>query len=536
MTKILTLLWNLARKKSINHKTTLPAAGRTDSAALDSRLAANLSRIKERFHGSVDVVYREFSIGFDQNNKAVLIYIDGLVNPEISNTTILKPLMLDLVQNERFTTLQKRNLLDFIKNCALPNSRIQEAAVLQEVINGVLSGETALLLDGFSRALLIETKGWEGRGVEEPDTEAVVRGSREGFTENIGVNITLLRRRIKNENLRFESLELGRQTNTSVYIAYVQGIVNEKIVTEVKNRLQRIDIDAILESGYIEQLIEDAPVSIFPTIGNTEKPDLLAAKLLEGRVGILVDGTPFALTVPYLLVEAFQNAEDYYSRPYYATVVRGVRFAALFITVLFPAAYVALQSFHPEMIPTALLISMAGAREGVPFPAYIEVILMGMVFEIMREAGVRMPRPIGQAVSIVGALVLGEAAVRAGFISNPMVIVVSLTGIAGFVISPLADVIAILRISFVFLAASLGFFGLLMGILVLYIHLVKLRSFGIPYLSPLAPGNLEALKDVLIRAPFWLQANRPSLPGFKTSTRLDSGKPSPEKSQRNEET
>ncbi|MHB1654724.1 MAG: spore germination protein [Desulfitobacteriaceae bacterium] len=534
MLKILTQLWN-STKKNILTKNGISESTLLESFDLDSRLEVNLSQIKERFKGSIDVAYREFSLGFDLNKKAGLIYIDGLVNSEITNTTILKPLMSELIQNEELKNMEQGNFFEKIKSCALPNSGVREATALQEVINGILSGETALLLDGFHTALLIiGTRGFEARGVEEPDTEAVVRGPREGFTETIGVNTALLRRKIKNEKLRFDSLNLGRQTKTPVYIAYIEGIVNEKMLTEVKKRLQRIDIDAILESGYIEQLIEDAPTSIFPTIGNTEKPDILAAKLLEGRVGILVDGTPFVLTVPYLLIEGFQSAEDYYSRPYYSTVIRIIRYTAFFISTLFPALYVALQSFHPEMIPTSLLISMAGAREGVPFPAYIEVFGMGLIFEIMREAGVRMPRPIGQSVSIVGSLVLGEAAVRAGFISNPMVIVVALTAIAGFVVTAIADAMALMRLFFLFCASSLGFFGLSMGILFITIHLMKLRSFGIPYLSPVAPMNFEELKDVFIRAPLWTQIFRSRLLRGKNQVRGSSGKPSPNKDQRNE--
>lgn len=536
MLKILTQLRNSTKKKhqppennNKNSKSTL-----AESVGLNSRLEINLSQIKERFKGSVDVAYREFSLGFDLNKKAGLIYIDGLVSPEITNTTILKPLMFELLQNEELKNMEQRNFFEKIKSCALPNSGVREVTALQAVIEGILSGDTALLLDGFQTALLIGTRGWEARGVEEPQTEATVRGSREGFTETIGVNTALVRRKIKNEKLRIESMNLGRQTKTPVYIAYIAGIVNEKMVAEVKKRLRRIDIDAVLESGYIEQLLEDAPTSIFPTIGNTEKPDILAAKLLEGRVGILIDGTPFVLTVPNLLIEGFQSAEDYYSRPYYATVIRIIRYSAFSISVLFPALYVALQSFHPGMIPTSLLISMAGAREGVPLPAYIEAFVMGVIFEIMREAGVRMPRPIGQSVSIVGSLVLGEAAVRAGFISNPMVIVVALTAIAGFVVTALADAMALMRLFFLLCASSLGFFGLLMGILLITIHLIKLRSFGIPYLYPIAPLNFAELNDVFIRAPLWTQIFRPRLLS-KNQVRGSSGKPSPSKHQRNEE-
>jgi len=260
--------------------------------------------------------------------------------------------------------------------------------------------------------------------VEEPDTEAVVRGPREGFTENLKTNTALLRRKIKNPNLRFELIKLGNQTNTNVCITYIKGICNEKFVTEARKRLKHIKTDSILESGYIEAFIEDAPYSPFATVANSEKPDVTAAKILEGRLAVLVDGTPIALTVPYLFMEGFQSSEDYYSRPYYVTLVRWIRFLAFFITVYLPSLYVAATTFHQELIPTPLLVTMIAAKEGTPFPAFVEALLMGLIFEILREAGVRMPRPIGQAVSIVGALVIGEASVSAGLIGAPMVIIV----------------------------------------------------------------------------------------------------------------
>lgn len=499
------------------------------SNQLTSSLADNLTLLKNCFQGSVDIVYRHFNIGFNSQSRALLIYIKGLNDTASIKKDILQPLMYDLAPRLPADPEQQVNLLALIRDSALPNSNIQETQSIEDVIQGILSGQTALLLDGFSSALLIDTIGGEYRHIEEPDTESVVRGPREGFTENITVNTALLRRKIRDSNLRIDSLSLGTHTKTQIYIAYIQGIANDKLITEIKLRLKEINIDGILESGYIEQLIEDAPSSIFPTIGNTEKPDVLAAKLLEGRAGILVDGTPFVLVVPRLFVEAFQSAEDYYSRYYYSTIVRWVRVAAFLFSIFLPAAYVALESFQPEMIPTDLLFSMAGSREGIPFPAYMEVLIMSLIFEIMREAGIRMPRPIGQAVSIVGALVLGEASVRAGLVSDPMVIIISLTAISGFVLSSLGDVIPILRMLFLACAASLGLFGLLMGILLILTHLVKLRSFGVPYLAPLAPGNRQSLKDFLIKAPLWAIKTRPRVLGAEDSIRQSSGKPSPEK-------
>lgn len=522
------LLKPLQRKKKKSENIPSPQQDETQIQPLSPNLTDNLALFKDRFQNSLDIVYRQFNLGIKSQNRALIVYIEGLIDTTTIKTDILEPLMYDFasIQPEN---LDQGNLLTLIRDSALPNNSIQETQSIEDLIQSILVGQSAFILDGFSSALIINTKGGEYRPIKEPDTEAVVRGPREGFTENISVSTALLRRKIKDSNLRLEGLKLGTHTKTQIIIAYLNGIVNPKLVTEVKSRLQRINIDSILESGYIEQLIEDAPSSIFPTIGNTEKPDILASKILEGRIGIFVDGTPFVLVVPHLFAEIFQSAEDYYSRPFYSTVIRIIRIVAFMIAILLPATYIALESFQPEMIPTDLLFSMAGSREGIPFPAYIEVLIMGVIFEIMREAGLRMPRPIGQAVSIVGALVLGEASVRAGLVSDPMVIIVALTAISSFVISSLGDAIPLLRVLFIICAASLGLFGVLMGMLLVLTHLLKLRSFGTPYLAPLAPGNRQGLKDVLIRAPLWAQKKRPRSLGPEDSIRLNTDKPSPQK-------
>jgi spore germination protein KA len=501
----------------------------SDNQQLTQDLQKNINIVNWHFQGSADLVLREFKVGFDARKRAVLIYIDGMVNTELLNKTILKSLMYDLAAENLKLEVEQDNLFNIIRDYAVPNSRVQQFNLFQELIDNILRGNTALLLDGFSYALVFSSKGFEGRGVEEPDSESVVRGSREGFNENLGTNISLLRRRIVNETLMIEQLNLGTRTKTAVNFAYLRGVANEKLVNEVRNRLHRIDIDAILESGYIEQLIEDAPTSIFPTVGNTEKPDVLAAKLLEGRVGILVDGTPIALTVPYLFVEALQSSEDYYSRPYFTTVVRWLRIASLMIALFLPALYITIQSFNPDLVPTTLLISMAKSREGIPFPSYVEVFLMGMIFEILREAGVRMPRPIGQAVSIVGGLVIGEAASKASLVSNTVIIFVALTGIASFVIPSLGDAVPLSRLFLMICATVFGIFGLLMGSMTLLIHLMKLRSFGVPYLTPLAPGNLNDWQDVFIKAPTWAMKTRPRLLGAWNSVRGRTARPSPKK-------
>lgn len=504
-----------------------PQDNPTSPAYLAQNLSTNLDLIKSLLGKNFDVVIREFTINAQMPIRASLIYLTGMTDPNIINGSILKPLMFE-AQLPINNSSSKLDIIEIIRTTKLSVGEVAKSDSINKIVDGCLAGETILLVDGCLEALLIMTADWKSRSVDEPKTESVVRGPREGFVENITTNTTLLRRKIKNPDLIIETMKIGQRTKTSICLAYIKGLANPLIIGEIKRRLNDIQTDSILESGYIEQFIEDAPFSIFSTVANTEKPDSAAAKILEGRIAILVDGTPFALTVPMLLNESFQSAEDYYSRPYFTSFIRMIRYLAYMISILAPAIYVALTTFHQELIPTPLLFSMAAAQEGVPFPALLEAIGMGVVFEILREAGVRLPRPVGQAVSIVGALVIGQSAVTAGLIGAPMVIVVALTAVASFVVPAQTDSGGILRMVFVLLAGFAGGFGIMIGIIGLFIHLASLRSFGTPYLSPLAPLSVRDLKDTFIRAPLWAMINRPRTIGWLDPKRQDFRlKPSP---------
>lgn len=476
---------------------------------LSSVLEENLCLIRSIIGNSMDIVFRKFSFGPQKQDQGAIIWIDGLVDKKLVTENILKPLM---VENRRIDVEKagSAGMAEFIAQNYISGDQLFLTNKLAQLINSILSGDTGIIFAGDDTAIIYKARNWEGRGVDEPDTEAVVRGSREGFVETININTSLLRRRIKSPFLRLEAMKIGRETQTTVVIAYLEGIANQQIVTEVKTRLNKIDTDSILESGYLEQYIEDSPFSIFPTISNSEKPDVVAAKILEGRIAILTDGTPFVLLAPYLFIESFQATEDYYSRPYYASLLRLLRFSAALITAFAPAVYVAVVSFHQETIPSQLLLTVSAAREGVPFPAYMETMIMLFIYEGLREAGIRMPRPIGQAVSIVGALVIGEAAVRAGLVGAPMVIITAITAIFSFLVPSLTDSLSLLRLPFVVLASLVGYFGIIMGVLAVVVHLASLRSLGVPYLSPLAPFNAEMMKDTFIRAPLWSLNKRPS--------------------------
>ncbi len=475
---------------------------------LTTNIDKNISIIKEIMGLNKDFIIREFFLGERKSIRIALFYIDGMVEKTTINQSILKPLMYD-VWMIKSDINQNLNTIETIKKTIVSVGDIELESSINLLIESCLTGNTVMLVDKYTEGLVISTAAWVARAIEEPKTEVVVRGPREGFTENITSNTVLIRRKICDPNLIFEAMKIGVRTKTKVAIAYINGIVDKKIVDEVKLRLGRIKIDAVLESGYIEQLIEDAPFSLFTTVGNSEKPDVVAAKMLEGRVAIITDGTPIVLTVPMLFGESFHSSEDYYSRPYYMSFVRIIRYLSLIISIFAPSVFVALTTFHQEVIPTPLFFTMAVAREGTPFPAMLEAFVMIVTFEILREAGVRLPRPVGQAISIVGALVIGEATVQAGIVSSPMVIVVALTAIASFISVVHGDSASILRLIFIIIGGILGAYGITIGLIFVLVHLTSLRSFGIPYFAPFAPFVASDLKDSIIRAPLWLMNRRP---------------------------
>ncbi|HYF92518.1 MAG TPA: spore germination protein [Symbiobacteriaceae bacterium] len=396
------------------------------------------------------------------------------------------------------------------RRSSVPETLIESR--LDRLTQAMLDGHTIMFVEGAARALNLDTSGWPHRKVEEPLTEGVVRGPREGFTELLTVNTALLRRRIRDERLRIDLMRIGEVTGTRVAVAYVAGLCRPALVAEAKRRLGRIKIDGVLESMYLEEFIEDTPWTVFPLLKSTERPDVAASALLEGRVVIFTEGTPFALIAPTSFTDMMQTPEDYYERFPIIILVRVLRWFFAAIALLGPAFYVAFTTFHHEMLPHQLLLSIMAAREGVPFPAVVEALIMEISFEALREAGIRMPKQIGQAISIVGALVIGQAAVQAGIVSAPMVIVVSLTGLASFVIPKYSTAIAlrILRFIMLLLAGTFGAFGLIMGVMCVLIHLASLRSFGAPYYAPLAPLLPDDFDDAIIRVPHWSNRSRPT--------------------------
>ncbi|WP_139902193.1 spore germination protein [Clostridium thermarum] len=480
-----------------------------ESGGIPSAVSEVRSRLSLIFSENDDLTFREIRTVDSNRINILIVFISGLVNQNLINTDIIKPIQ-SMIYDPNDNSLNV-SILSQLKESIISSNNIVEIQTEKDCIKMLLSGSAVIFIDGETTALSTSVSEFQGRNVEEPSVDSVLRGPREGFTESLSTNKALLRKKIKDSSLKFENIVIGNRTNTDICISYMKGIAHEDIIETVRNRLKNIQTDAILESGYLEEFIGDSSFSFLPLIGNTEKPDIVAAKILEGRVAIFCDGTPFVLTVPFLFIEGLQSSEDYYSKFYQGSISRLLRFLALFISAVLPASYVALTTFHQDIIPSQLLLTMAASREGIPFPPFLESLLIIITFELLREAGVRMPKRIGQAISIVGALVIGESAVKAGIMSNPMVIVIALTAICSFINPLYTNVTLILRVILLIGANILGFMGIMLIIFALYIHMCSLKSFGIPYMTPFSPVSGMDLKDSLIRIPIWAMLTRPKL-------------------------
>ncbi|MCL6658483.1 spore germination protein [Paenibacillus amylolyticus] len=474
--------------------------------SMEISLPLKLTSIKEAYEHSPDFVVRDFSGCGTKNSSLAICYIEGLTDP-----ALLVELMESVNQFINTTSPLEDRPLDVQVKRILPSGNIQILDSVQLVHKAILTGNVVILMDGIQNVLAVPISGGARRSVEEPTSQTVVRGPKEGFTEELTTNITLVRRKIRSPDLKFQMHNIGEYTQTSVALAYIQGIAKPEVVAEVTKRLGSINTDSILESGYIEEFIQDSPLTPFPTMINTERPDTVAGSLLDGQVAILVDGTPFALIAPVTFFNFFQTPEDYYQRYDISTFLRAIRMMSFLISLLLPSTFIALTTFQQEMIPTTLLVTLAAQREGVPFPALLEALLMEVTFEVIREAGVRMPRAIGPAISIVGALVIGQAAVEAGLVSGAMVIVVSFTAISNFVIPyfSMATAVRLMRFPFMLLAGTLGLFGILAGAVPLLAHLVSLKSLGVDYLMPFSPFYKSNIKDLILRVPWWAMKTRP---------------------------
>lgn len=493
-------------------ETDLSIHTRDEHPSMEGSLQKKLLQIQNELGHSPDIVIRTFQPHRNSDAHVAVVYMEGLADKEKINDFIAHSLLAD----GHFSTVlphetNTEDLFDFFKDRALSVGDIRIHNNWNSLVNSILSGDLIVLVDGFSNCIIANLRSSKERSITPPETEINIRGPKDSFTESIGTNISLIRRHLKTPNLWLESMNIGTVSNTEVAIMYLKNVAEEHLVEEVKGRLKDIHIDAILESGYIEDLVKDDILSPFPTVFNTERPDVVVGNLLEGRIAVLVDGTPNTLILPTTFSQFFKAAEDYYQRFDFTTFMRAIRYLSFFIVILVPSIYIAVTAYHHEMIPTLLAINLLAQREGVPFPVAIEALLMEIAFEIMREAGTRMPRAVGQAVSIVGAVVLGQAAVEAGIVTAMMVIIVSLTGISSFALPgyTVTNAARLIRFPLMLAASTLGFYGIIIAMIILVAHLTSLKSFGTPYMSPFSPFDLKAQKDTLWRAPLKSEITRP---------------------------
>jgi spore germination protein len=489
---------------------------------LDSVLDENIKQLKKLLDTPSDLKIREFSIG-ESNTTCAIIYIDGLIDKQIVQESILRNLK-DIAGNQQMPT-EGITIFNNVYQTFISISSTEMGYTLEDVANAILSGKTVFLLDNQGTALLMDTKGGENRSIEQPVTETVVRGSRAGFVESLGTNLSLLRRALQTPDLHFKTYQIGKRSKKSLVVAYVDGVINPEIIKEVTRRIESIDIDDAPESGFIEQWIEDSFLSPFPQLNSTERSDRASSALLQGKVVILLDGTPFVLIAPIVLGDILKSPEDYYERWIIGTLLRLLRYLAAFIALMLPGLYIALVSIHPGLLPTELALSIAASREGVPFPPVVEAFLMVITMELLQEAGIRLPTPIGQTIGIVGGLVIGDAAVSAGIVSPIMVIVIGLTAIAAFANPSFSIGITfrIIRLGFMLAAGIFGLYGIILVYIMINIHLVNLKSFGIPYSTPFTPTMVGDWKDLVLRAPLTMLTKRPKFLAPKDSQSANKG-------------
>lgn len=481
---------------------------------IDKNINTNIKVLEERFKDWGDIVKRKIPIGPKKDIWIYVIYIDDMVNRGLIEDTVLQNLMVDIrIAPPGIDEIQS-NLFDAFVNGGITTADLKEETDLNKAIDEVLVGNTLLLIDGFNKGIIISSKGFPKRGVDKADTEIVVQGSKESFAESVRTNTVLVRRRIRDTNLKCKQIKVGKRSKTDIAIMYMEDLVRPSILYEAEKRLNDINIDGIMDSGYVEQLIEDSWMSPFPQVQLTERPDKVAAELLEGRIAIVVDNSPFVLLIPTVLASFYQAAEDYYQRWEIMSFVRLIRYVAGFFAFALPALYIALAVYHPSMIPMDLAFKLAGSRQSVPISTVLEVVILELAFEALREAGIRLPSAIGSTLGIVGGIIIGQAAVDAGLVSPMVVIVIALTGICSFAIPNISLVASyrLLKYMMIFMSAILGLFGFWIGLLFILIHLVSLKSFGIPYIFPFAAGEVNGfsdLKDTLLRLPIFTMKKRP---------------------------
>lgn len=470
--------------------------------SLTNSLDENIKVVQKIFNNDDTFNLRIFQNQYN-GLKGCIFFIDSMIDTTIINDHILKPIL------ESKVLLDDMDYISYLSTQIITSSTLKCSSSIEDLVDGIISGDTVLLIENCLQLIIISTKSWKTRAIEEPNSEKVLRGPKEGFTESLSTNLTMIRRRIRSKDLKFHYIVVGERTRTKVCVCYMDGLVHDEVLNTIIDKIGNIYIDGVIDVKYIEEFIDDNPFSLFENSNNTEKPDVVAARILEGRLAVLVEGSPSVMTAPTLFIETFIASDDYYLNYYYASMGRIIRILGFIATISIPAIYLSLVAFHQGTLPTPLLISIYASRVGVPFPSIVELMILLIVFEVLREAGTRAPGTVGQAVSIVGVLVLGTAAVDARLISAPMIIIVGISSITGLILPNITGTLLILRISLLILSSFLGLYGYIFGILALIIHLFSLRSYGVPFMGNLTSFHMQSIKDTIIRAPLWYMRYRP---------------------------
>lgn len=464
---------------------------------MQKSLDKNLETIKKEFDQSKDIIIKKIK---SKNINAAVVYMLGLTDTIALSKLVVKPLQENTESINSISTLSEK---------ILPLSEMEECSELNKIYSEIMKGKAILLVDQFDSALILAVDKIKERAITEPPTSTVLKGPRSGFVENIKTNISIIRKILASAKLKSISLNVGKHTDTAVSIMYIDGIADADVVDNVKKKIESINIDGVLDSYYISQYLEEHKDSMFKQVGNSEKPDVISAKLLEGRIAILVDGSPIVLTVPYIYIEDLQSGDDYYSNHARATFVRWIRIMSVFITILTPAIYIAIVLHHYKAIPLKFLITLINSTRGLPLTPFAEILFVLILFEILYEASLRMPKYLGMALSIVGALILGDTAVKAGLISPPSVMIVAVSGLSIYCIPDQAPQLYILRMLFTFAGAMLGFFGITSLLIFLTAYLSDFDSYGSAYFAPIAPFVEKDLKDAIYKNDITNNFTRP---------------------------
>lgn len=467
----------------------------------------NIMALKKALGNDSSLIVRKFKTALPNETDCAVVSFDGMVDSEYISENVIKKIMA-------YSLPHRRNSTDDIAAHAMDANEIKQSTSKDEIILSLMSGDCILFCEHDSRCMIISSKGYLKRSVDEPANEKNAKGPHEGFVEPLVHNIALIRRRLKSDMLRMEYVHFSATSKTSGCICYIEGVADMRIVDELKQRLKTIENTDIVDINYIIENIKDSPLSPFKTAGTSERPDVIAAKLLEGRVALVIDGCPLVMTVPFIFIEYFQSGDDYYVNYLFSSFNRLLRILCFYLAVSVPAIYIALLTFHQEVLPTKLLISIAMARSGVPFPIVLETFLLLIAFEIMRDASIRMSPSLGQSLSIVGALILGQASVAAKIISAPLVIITAITGIAGLINTQLKDVSVLYRFVLMFISYALGLPGVIIGLMLMTLQISCTKSFGVYYSAYLVPDKPKYAKDAFIRAPFSFKSYFPVFKGI----------------------